>query len=130
MAASSPDPRIDVFLNALPAWQGQLLSRVRQLIHEAEPAIIETIKRRTWPFFVLEGNICAFMAAKDHVNILIYDPLAPDPAKLINQGQDNKTARAIQIYEHQSFNEAAFKNLIQAVAANNRAGGWRKLQQS
>jgi hypothetical protein len=130
MATSAPEPRIDNFLNALPAWQTQLLSRARQLIHEAEPAVTETIKRRTWPFFVLDGNVCAFMATKDHVNILIYDPLAPDPAKIINQGQDNKTARAIQIHEHQPLNEVAFKNLIQAVAANNRAGGWRKLKQS
>lgn len=121
------DERVDAFIDALPAWQQRICTQVRQLIHEAEPEVEETIKRTYWPFFVLQGNICALQATKDHVNVLVYDPIAPDPAGLINQGHGNKTARAIQIYEHDTLDEHAFRQLITAVADNNRAGGWRKL---
>jgi len=76
---------------------------------------------------VLNGNVCALLATKDHVNVFIYDPIAPDPEGIINQGHDNTTARAIQLYENDTVNESAFKTLIKAVADNNRAGGWRKL---
>jgi hypothetical protein len=121
------DSRIDEFVAALPTWQRDRCARVRELIHAAEPEIEETIKRTFWPFFVLQGNVCAFQSTKDHLNVLIYDPVAPDPHGLINQGQENKTARAIQIYEDDSLDEDAFKALISAVAQNNREGGWRKL---
>jgi len=120
--------QVDDFINALPEWQKQLCSRVRELIHQAEPEIEETIKRSDRPYFVLNGNICALQATKDHVNIFIYDPIAPDPQHIINQGHDNQTARAIQMYETDTLNEDSFMALISAVTTNNRAGGWRKLK--
>lgn len=121
------DARIDRFISLLPSWQKTVCSDLRRLIHEAESDIEETIKRGDRPYFVLHGNVCAFQATKDHLNIFIYDPIAQDPQKIINQGRGNQTARSIQIYENQKVNETAFKNLITAVANNNRAGGWRKL---
>ena len=124
----SINPRIDLYIRGLPAWQQEICAIIRQLTHEAEPEIEETIKYTNRPYFTLDGNVCALLATKDHVNVFIYDPIAPDPAGLINQGQGNATARSIQIYDGQSVNEQAFKDLIRAVAANNRAGGWRKLQ--
>lgn len=124
----SYNPQVDVYIHALPVWQQAVCNTVRQLIHEAEPSVEEVIKRADRPYFVLDGNICAFQTTKDHLNIFIYDPIAPDLEGIINQGSGNKTARSIQIYEHDRLNEHAFKNLIQAVARNNRAGGWRKLQ--
>ena len=81
------------------------------------------------PYFVLDGNICALVGTKDHVNILIYDPIAPDPHGIINQGQGNATARAIQVYEHDALDHAALLLLFRAVIANNRAGGWRRVKQ-
>lgn len=122
------DPRIDAFIDRLPPWQKSLFGRARELIHEAEPEVTETIKRGDRPYFVLQGNICAFQATKDHVNVFIYDPIAPDPKRLINQGQGNATARSIQLYADTVLDERAFKDLIRAVASNNRAGGWRKLK--
>ncbi|HLZ15258.1 MAG TPA: DUF1801 domain-containing protein [Candidatus Saccharimonadales bacterium] len=122
------DPRIDHFIHALPAWQQKICVQVRRLIHEAEPDIEETIKRTDRPYFVLHGNVCALQAAKDHLNIFIYDPIAPDPDRIINQGQGNLTARSLQLYEHDHLPEQAFINLVRAVVANNRAGGWRKLR--
>ena len=122
------DTRVTSFIEALPTWQKNICTHARRLIHEAEPDIEETIKRSDMPYFVLQGNVCAFQATKDHVNIFIYDPIAPDPESIINQGGGNATARSIQIFKGQFFNENAFKRLIQAVANNNRQGGWRKLK--
>ena len=128
MLFQNSDARIDAFINSLPGWQQDICSKIRVLIHKAEPQIEETIKRGDRPYFVLRGNVCAFQATKDHINIFIYDPIAPDPEHIINQGQGNATARSIQIFQNQPINEEAFKNLIKAVANNNRAGGWRKLK--
>src|SRR5512133_1069988 len=127
MDNSKMDPRIDQYISSLPDWQQAICQRVRALVHAADPEIVETIKRTDKPYFVLNGNVCALLAAKDHVNVFIYDPIAPDPEGLINQGQDNLTARAIQLFQGDTLNERAFTNLIQAVIANNRSGGWRKI---
>jgi hypothetical protein len=67
------DPRIDAYIDALPDWQQAICRQVRDLVHAADPEVTETIKRTRQPYFVLEGNICALLAAKDHVNIFLYD---------------------------------------------------------
>ena len=67
------DPRVDGYIDALPPWQQQLCRRLRDVIHAADPDITETIKRTVQPYFVLQGNICALLAAKDHVNLFLYD---------------------------------------------------------
>lgn len=122
------DPRVDDYLSTLPDWQIQICNKVRQLIHEAEPDIVETIKFTNRPYFILSGNVCAILGTKTHVNVFIYDPIAPDPEGIINQGHANQTARSIQIKDINDINSDAFINLIQSVVANNRAGGWRKLK--
>ena len=124
------DPRVDAYIATLPTWQQAICREVRDLIHAADPDIAETIKRTNRPYFVLDGNICALLAAKDHVNIFVYDPIAPDPEGIINQGQGNQTARAIQVHRDEALNKQAFLALIQAVVANNRAGGWRRVQRA
>jgi hypothetical protein len=93
------DPRVDAYIDALPAWQRIALTEVRTLIHEADPEIEETIKRTIQPYFVLRGNVAAFLAAKDHVNVFLYDPLVDDPAGIITAGHDNQTRRQIAIGE-------------------------------
>ena len=60
--------------------------------------------------------------------MFIYDPIAPDPEGIINQGHGNLTGRAIQVYQRDVINERALVNLFKAVIANNRAGGWRKVK--
>lgn len=122
------NPRVDEYFATLPEWQKHICEQVRELTHQADSAIEETIKRSILPYFVLNGNVCALMATKDHVNVFIYDPIAPDPAHIINQGNGNATARAIQIYEHETINADALLQLLKAVIANNKAGGWRKLK--
>ena len=128
MSTYRTDPRVDQYISALPGWQQDICRRVRNLVHAADPDVTETIKRTDRPYFVLDGNICALLRAKDHVNVFIYDPIAPDPEGIINQGQGNLTARAIQIRQGDSINERALLNLFKAVIANNRDGGWRKVQ--
>ncbi len=124
---SDRDPRVDTYIDRLPAWQQQICTAVRESIHEADPQIQETIKRSVQPYFVLDGNVCALLATKDHVNVFVYDPTVADPAGLINQGHGNATARAIQIYARDEINRPALVALVRAVIANNRAGGWRTL---
>ncbi len=128
MSTYPTDPGVDHYISTLPDWQQDICRRVRDLVHAADPEVTETIKRTKQPYFTLNGNICALLAAKDHVNVFIYDPIAPDPEGIINQGQGNLTARAIQVRQGDTINERALLNLVQAVIAHNRAGGWRKLQ--
>jgi hypothetical protein len=126
----STDPRVDAYIATLPDWQQAICRRVRELVHAADPEVAETIKRTNRPYFTLSGNICALLGTKDHVNLFIYDPIAADPEGIINQGQGNVTARAIQICHGDPINERALTNLFRAVIANNRAGGWRTVQGS
>lgn len=128
MQIENTNPGVDKYIGKLPTWQKTICQELRQLIHKAEPEIVETIKFTDRPYFVLNGNVCAFLAAKTHVNLFIYDPIAPDPEGIINQGHDNQTARSIQIKETDEINSRAIINLIRSVSQNNRAGGWRKIQ--
>jgi hypothetical protein len=128
MSTYKIEPRVDEYISSLPDWQRAVCQKVRDMVHTADPAVEETIKRSIQPYFVLDGNICALLGTKDHVNIFIYDPIAPDPEGIINQGRDNSTARSIQVYQDTPLNEHALLQLFKAVIANNRAGGWRKVQ--
>ena len=129
MSTYQTDARIDEYIGTLPTWQQELCRRVRELVHAADPEVVETIKRSRQPYFTLNGNICALLGAKDHLNIFIYDPLAADPEGIINQGHGNQTARSIQVRQGEALNERALLQLFRAVIANNRAGGWRKLKE-
>jgi hypothetical protein len=123
------DPRVDVYIDALPRWQQAICRSVRDLVHAADPDVIETIKRTDRPYFVLDGNICALQAAKDHVNVFLYDGgIVPDPERIITSGQENKTARTVAIREDETINSSALAAMFTQIIANNRAGGWRKLK--
>ena len=125
------DPRVGHYINALPPWQRQLCQRLRDLIHAADPQLTETIKRTVQPYFVLEGNVCALLAAKDHVNLFLYDgAIVPDPEGIITAGHDNKSARTISFRQGETVNAAALTTMLKQIVANNRAGGWRKLKGS
>ncbi len=128
MSQYTKDNRIDGYINSLPAWQSNICKQLREIIHEADMDITETIKFTNRPYFILNGNVCSLLAAKKHINLFIYDPIAPDPEGIINQGHDNQTARSIQIQANDKINKEALKNLVKAVVANNKAGGWRKIQ--
>ena len=127
----SRDPRVDAYIAGLPDWQQAICRRVRDLVHEADPEIDETIKRTVQPYFVLQGNVCALLATKRHVNVFLYDGgLAPDPEGIITAGHGNLTGRQISITDAGSINGPALVALIRAIVADNRAGGWRKLKRA
>ena len=123
------DPRVDAFIAALPRWQQLICAEVRDLVHAADPEVAETIKRTDRPYFVLAGNICAFQAAKTHVNVFLYDgAIVPDPDGIITGGHGNQTARTVAVHEGEPINAAALTTMFRHIIANNRAGGWRKLK--
>lgn len=127
----SADPRVDVYIDSLPAWQQAICREIRDLVHAADPQVAETIKRTKLPYFVLEGNICALLAARDHVNVFLYDgAIVPDPDGIITGGHANKTARTVAIREGEQINRRALGAMFGEIIANNRAGGWRKLKES
>jgi hypothetical protein len=126
--ADRRDPRVDAYIEALPEWQRAICREVRELALAADPEIAETIKRSTQPYFVANGNVAALLAARDHVNVFIYDGgRTPDPEGLITSGLDNKTARTVAIFRDQAINRPALRAIFRSIAADNRAGGWRKL---
>jgi hypothetical protein len=127
--AYEKEPRVDAYIDALPPWQQAICREVRDLVHEADPEVEETIKRTVQPYFVLQGNICALLAAKDHVNVFLYDGgIVPDPEGIITAGHDNQTARTVGVREGETINRSALLAMFRQIVADNRAGGWRKLK--
>jgi hypothetical protein len=126
---SKRDPRVDDYIDGLPAWQQDVCRWVREVIHDADPEIEETIKRRVQPYFVLQGNVIALLGTKDHVNVFLYDGgIVPDPDGIVTGGHGNETGRTIAIYEGARPDERALREYFRRIIADNRAGGWRKLK--
>jgi hypothetical protein len=124
------EPRVDAYLDGLLDWQRDICQQVRDLVHSVDPEVTEVIKRSYLPYFVLQGNICALLAAKQHVNVFLYDGgIVPDPAGIITGGQQNKTARTVAIKPAEQLNAPALAAIFSQIIANNRAGGWRKLKE-
>ena len=123
------DAGVDAYIDVLPGWQQAICREVRELVHSADPEVVETTKRKGQPYFVLDGNICALLATRDHVNVFLYDgAIVPDPDGIITGGHDNQTARTVAVYEGESIPVAPLVEMFRQIIANNRAGGWRKLK--
>ena len=123
------EARVDEYIDGLPDWQAAFAREVREIVHAADPEVEETIKRTVQPYFVLQGNICALLAAKDHVNVFLYDgAIVPDPQGIITGGHDNQTARMVSIRQNEKINTGALCEMFRQIIANNRAGGWRKIK--
>lgn len=125
------DPRVDDYINVLPEWQKVICLQIRNIVHAADPQVVETIKRSNQPYFVLEGNICALLATKNHVNVFLYDgAIVPDPEGIITGGHNNKAARTISHYQGDNINKHALLVMLKQIIVNNRYGGWRKLKRN
>jgi hypothetical protein len=123
------DPRVDAYIDGLADWQQAICREVRDLVHKADREVTETIKFTNRPYFVLQGNVCALLAAKDHVNVFLYDgAIVPDPEGIITGGHDNQTGRTVAIKQGGTINARALIAMFKQIIANNRAGGWRKLK--
>jgi hypothetical protein len=129
MPRNNTDPRVDAYIEALPEWQQAICHQVRDLVHAADPEVVETIKRTRQPYFTLKGNICALLAAKGWVNVFLYDgAIVPDPHGIITGGHGNKTARTVAVRQGEKINIPALRAMFKQIIANNKAGGWRKLK--
>jgi hypothetical protein len=124
------DPRVDAYIDALPDWQQAICREVRGLVHAVDPEVNETIKFTNRPYFVLQGNICALLAAKDHVNVFLYDgAIVPDPEGIITGGHDNTTARTVAVRQGEAVNAPALLAMLHESASAgqsrfNRSRGW------
>jgi hypothetical protein len=112
---------IDNQIAGIKDWRGQMLAKLRQLIHEADPKIVEEWK---WdvPVFTHKGMVCAISSFKDHIKINFFKGAQlQDPHKLINNGLESKSHRSIDFSEGDKINEPALKELInQAVILNTK----------
>ena len=125
------DPRVDAYIDALPDWEQAICREVRDLVHSVDRDVTETVKRAGQPYFTLQGNICALLAAKDHVNVFLYDGgIVPDAAGIITAGHHNKTARTVAVHHGETINASALTAMFRHIIADNRAGGWRKLKRA
>jgi hypothetical protein len=125
------DPGVDAYIDGLPDWQATICRDLRTLVHRADDEVVETIKRTNRPYFTLKGNVCALLAAKDHVNLFLYDgAIVADPAGMITGGHDNTTARTIAYRQGDLVNDVALLVMLRQIIANNRAGGWRSIKKA
>jgi len=112
---------IDKRIQELGDWRGKMLAKVRKLIHDADPEIVEEWKWRGTPTFYHGGGIvCTGETYKSVVKVTFAKGASlKDPAGLFNSSLDGNVRRAIDIHEGEKLNEAAFKELIRAAAALN-----------
>jgi hypothetical protein len=113
--------QIDKQIAELGDWRGEMVARLRGLIHEAAPDLKEDWKWGT-AVWGNKSNVCAIGAFKDHVKVNFFKgALLPDPRGLINAGLDAKQSRAIDVGENEQLDESAFKELVREAAAGTAA---------
>ena len=104
-------------------WRGETLARMRRLIHEADPEVVEEWKWMGTPIWSHDGIICTGESYKQVVKLTFAKGAAlPDPSRLFNSSLDGAVRRAIDIREGEQLDEAAFKALVLEAIALNRAG--------
>jgi hypothetical protein len=117
--------QIDARIRELGDWRGDTLARVRALIHEADPAVVEEWKWSV-PVWSHDGLICTGEAYKKAVKLTFAKGASlPDPARLFNSSLDGNVRRAIDIAEGATLDAPAFKRLFQAAVALNRSAKTR-----
>jgi len=123
MGEPSPSQRIDERIAALGDWRGAMLARLRALIKEALPDVVEDWKWRGVPVWYQDGMICTGETYKAAVKMTFAKGAAlDDPARLFNASLDGNTRRAIDFHEGDAIDEPALKALIRAAAALNKGG--------
>lgn len=117
----NPSERIDKQIAEFADWRGQLLTQLRELIHEVDPDITEEWKWETavWSH---NGLVCAVGSFKKALKMNFFQGASlDDPHKLFNAGLDAKKTRAIDFHEGDTVDESALKELIRAAVAQNKA---------
>jgi hypothetical protein len=118
--AKSPSQLIDDRIAELGDWRGKLLARIRAVIKQAEPEVVEEWKWRGVPVWYHNGMICTGETYKDHVKVTFHKGAQlKDPGKLFNTGLEGNVRRAIDWFEGDKLDEKGFKALVkEAVALN------------
>jgi hypothetical protein len=118
--AESASVFIDAKIKELAGWRGKTLARVRDLIHQADPEIVEELKWMGTPVWSHSGIVCTGETYKKVVKMTFAKGASlPDPAGLFNSSLDGNVRRAIDIHEGEKIDEAALKDLIRAAVAFN-----------
>ena len=118
----SPSVMIDLRIEDLADWRGDLLARLRAIVHQADPQIVEEWKWRGVPVWEHDGIVCTGETYKSVVKMTFAKGASlPDPKKLFNSSLEGNTRRAIDFHEGEKINEAALKALIKAAVALNTA---------
>ena len=122
-AATSPSAMIDARIKELGDWRGTMLARVRRLIQQADPEIVEEWKYMGVPIWSHGGIVCTGETYKNVVKMTFAKGAAlKDPSGLFNSSLDGNVRRAIDIHEGDKIDEAALKNLVRAAVALNLQG--------
>ena len=122
----TPSQLISKQIAGLADWRGQLLARIRKLVHEAAPEITEEWKWDT-AVWSQNGNVVAAGAFKDHIKLNFFKGASlDDPQGLFNAGLEAKATRAIDFNEGDEFDESALKDLIRSAVVFNLSGSKRK----
>jgi hypothetical protein len=118
--AASASALIDERIKELGDWRGKTLAKVRTILHEADPEIVEEWKWRGVPVFSHAGIVCTGETYKNAVKLTFAKGAElDDPAKLFNSSLDGNVRRAIDLHEGEKINEKALKDLIRAAVALN-----------
>jgi hypothetical protein len=118
----SPSLLIDARIKELGDWRGKMLSRLRTLIKEADPEVVEEWKWRGVPVWEHDGIICTGETYKNVVKMTFAKGAAlKDPSRLFNSSLDGNTRRAIDFHEGEKINEEALKTLIRAAVTLNKS---------
>ncbi len=122
MTTNSASREVDAKIKALGDWRGETLARIRAIIKEADPEVVEEVKWRGVPVWSHAGIICTGETYKTAVKMTFAKGAAlADPSSLFNSSLEGNVRRAIDIGEGQEIDEAAFKALVRAAVALNRS---------
>ena len=122
MKSKSPSQLIDARIKELTDWRGTMLSRLRALVKEADPEVVEEWKWRGVPVWSHDGLICTGETYKSIVKMTFAKGAAlKDPSRLFNSSLEGNTRRAIDFHEGDKIDEDALKSLIRAAVAMNRS---------
>ena len=118
----SPSELIDGRIKELADWRGDTLARVRQLIKQADPDVVEEWKWRGVPVWEHDGIVCTGETYKDYVKLTFFKGASlEDPSGLFNSSLEGKTRRAIDIREDDEIDERALKALVRAASELNES---------
>jgi hypothetical protein len=125
-ASTSASQLIDARITELGDWRGKMLSRLRSVVKEADPEVVEEWKWRGVPVWSHDGLICTGETYKSVVKMTFAKGAAlKDPARLFNSSLEGNTRRAIDFHEGENINEKALKALVRAAVTLNKSKGRR-----